>query len=152
MKLFSQHTRSDTVRKQLLRKLMMTYLERLMTMLVPFLFFWTFQRRAFDTVDSQILLTRPKCRYGLEGNALAWMRCYLSNRFQFVRVANDCSSKHRLASSVPQGSVFGPLLYSMYMALIADVIKRLGTGYHFYADDSYFPFVNKRCHVQRSMP
>ena len=91
---------------------------------------------AFDTVDHQILLTRLKCRYGVKGNALAWMRSYLSNRFQYVRVANDCSSKHKLACGVPQGSVLGPILYSMYTAPIADVIKRHGMGFHFYADDT----------------
>jgi len=37
---------------------------------------------AFDTVDHQILLTRIKCRYGVKGNALAWMHSYLSNRPQ----------------------------------------------------------------------
>ena len=73
---------------------------------------------AFDTVDHQILLTRLKCRYGVKGNALAWMRSYLSNRFQYVRVANDCSFKHKLACGVPQGSVLGPILYSMYTAPI----------------------------------
>ena len=91
---------------------------------------------AFDTVDHQILLTRLKCRYGVKGNALTWMRSYLSNRFQYVRVANDCSSKHKLACGVPQGSVLGPILYSMYTAPIADVIKRHGMGFHFYADDT----------------
>ena len=89
---------------------------------------------AFDTVDHQILLTRLKCRYGVKGNALAWMRSYHSNRFQYVRVANDCSSKHKLACGVPQGSVLGPILYSMYTAPIADVIKRHGMRFHFYAD------------------
>ena len=64
------------------------------------------------------------------------MRSYLSNRFQYVRVANDCSSKHKLACGVPQGSVLGPILYSIYTAPIADVIKRHGMGYHFYVDDT----------------
>ena len=91
---------------------------------------------AFDTVDHQILLTQLKCRYGVKGNALAWMCSYLSNRFQYVRVANDCSSKHKLACGVPQGSVLGPILYSMYAAPIAGVIKRRGMGFHFYADDT----------------
>ena len=90
----------------------------------------------FGTVDHQILFTRRKCRYGVKGNALAWMRSYLSNRFQYVRVANDCSSKHKLACGVPQGSVLGPILYSIYTAPIADVIKRHGMGYHFYVDDT----------------
>ena len=66
---------------------------------------------AFDTVDHQILLTRLKCRYGVKGNAEAWMSSYLSNRFQYVRVANDCSCKHKLACGVPQGSVLRPILY-----------------------------------------
>ena len=91
---------------------------------------------AFDTVDHQILLTRLKCRYGVRGTALAWMRSYLSNRLQYVRVANDCSSKHKLACGVPQGSVLGPILCSMYTAPIADVIKRHGMRFHFYADDT----------------
>ena len=46
---------------------------------------------AFETVDHQILLARLKCRYGVKGNALAWMCSHLSNRLQYVRVANDCS-------------------------------------------------------------
>ena len=64
---------------------------------------------AFDTVDHQILLTRLKCRYGVKGNALAWMRSYLSNRFQYVRVANDCSSKHKLACGVHERFITWPL-------------------------------------------
>ena len=56
--------------------------------------------------------------------------------FQYVRVANDCSSKHKLACGVKQGSVLGPIRYSMYTAPIADVIKRHGMGFHFYADDT----------------
>ena len=103
----------------------MSYLERLITMLVSFLFFLDH----FSTVDHQILLTRLKCRYSVKGDALAWMRSYLSNRFQYVRVANDCSSKQKLACGVPQGSVLGPILYSMYTAPIADVIKRHGMSF-----------------------
>ena len=38
-----------------------------------------------------------------------------------------------LACVVPQGSA---ILYSMYTAPIADVIKRPGMGFHLYADDT----------------
>ena len=71
-----------------------------------------------------------------KGNALAWMRSYLSNQFKYVRAANDCLSKHKLACGVPQGSALGPTLYSMYMAPIADVIRRQSMGFHFYANDT----------------
>ena len=64
------------------------------------------------------------------------MPSYLSNQFQYVRVANDCSSKHKLACGVPQGSVLGLILYAMFTAPIADVIKRYGLRYHFYTDDT----------------
>ena len=51
-------------------------------------------------------------------------------------MANDCSSKHKMACGVPQEPVLGPILYSMYTAPSADVIKRHGMGFHFYADDT----------------
>ena len=103
-------------------------------MLASFLYFWTSQRPL--TLLTTKYYSHDLCRYGVKGNALAWMRSYLSNRFQYVGVANDCSSKHKLACGVSQGSVLGPILYSMYTAPIADVIKRHGMGFHFYADDT----------------
>ena len=135
LKPFSQHTRRVTVRKQLLRELMMIILKAIDDNACVILVLLDLSA-AFDTVDHQILLTRLKYRYGVKGNALAWMCSYLSNRLQYVRVANDCLSKHKLACGVPQGSVLGPILYSMYTAPIADVIKRRGMGFHFYADDT----------------
>ena len=84
---------------------------------------------------NSLLLTRLKCRYGVRGNALAWMRSYLSNRFQYVRVANDCSSKHKLAL-VFHRDLCWDRFCTLYTAPIADVIKRHGMGFHFYADDT----------------
>ena len=57
---------------------------------------------AFGTVDHQLLLTRLQCHYGVKGNVMAWMFSYLSNRLQYVRVVNNCSSKYKLACGVPQ--------------------------------------------------
>ena len=89
-------------------------------MVVSFLYFWTSNR--------PLTLLRTKYYSHNLSVATAWMRSYLSKRLQYVRVVNDCSSKHKLACGVPQGSVLGPILYSMYTAPIADVIKRQGIG------------------------
>ena len=90
----------------------------------------------FDTVDHSILFKRLKHRFGVKGKALAWLRSYLSKRSQFVYIENESSSSRGLLSGVPQGSVFGPLLYSMYVAALAEIIEKHNMSYHFYADDT----------------
>ena len=73
---------------------------------------------AFDTVDHGILLTRLSTRYGIHDRALEWFVSYLLDRTQFVKLNGSSSQSIDLLQGVPQGSVLGPLLYSLYTLLL----------------------------------
>ena len=97
---------------------------------------------AFDTIDHRILLTRLDHHYGIKGKVLKWIDSYLSNRKQVVKVNKALSDVNELLYGVPQGSVLGPLLFTMYTAPLGDIISGFGITYHLYADDTqlYFSF------------
>ena len=91
---------------------------------------------AFDTVDHDILITRLKHRFGITGKALGWIQSYLSERTQFVKIGAERSSSRNLFCGISQGSVLGPILYSMYTSPLTDIVSKHNMNHHFYADDS----------------
>lgn len=89
--------------------------------------------KAFDTVDHHILLS--KLEYvGVRGNVLKLFQSYLCNRFQKVRLNTTYSSFNKVDYGVPQGTVLGPILFSIYIDSLTTVIPNVKTVC--FADDT----------------
>ena len=69
---------------------------------------------AFDTLDHSILLTRLHDVFVTSGKAFEWFLSYLSDKFQSVCVNGRVSSQKTLHYWVSQGSVLGPILFTLY--------------------------------------
>ena len=91
---------------------------------------------AFDTIDHQILVNRLEKWYGISGSALRWLSSYLSDRSQQVKLGNHVSSGVNLPFGVPQGSVLGPLLFTMYTSPLSEIIDEKAVPHQLYADDT----------------
>ena len=81
---------------------------------------------AFDTVDHSLLIDRLQSEFGVTDTPLDWLRSYLSDREQFVKIGQHQSDAVPLDVGVPQGSVLGPLLFAVYCSPVADVISGHG--------------------------
>ena len=92
---------------------------------------------AFDTIDHSTLLSCLLEWFGVGGSALKWFSSNLTERFQSVKIGSTLSDLQKLLFGIPQGSVLGPLLFSLYTSPLSTLIgKHKGIKFHFYADDS----------------
>lgn len=88
---------------------------------------------AFDQVDHKLLL-KKLWAYGFRGSAVKYLRSYLANRTQHVFFNGSLSDPVFQICGVPQGSCLGPLLYSIFVNDLPDVLSKASMTV--YADDS----------------
>ena len=91
---------------------------------------------AFDTIDHDILLMRLGNWFGVSEKALDWFKSHLTGRSQRIKLGNSLSSRSYLSFGVPQGSVLGPLLFTLYTTPLSSLVSGHAIPHHLYADDS----------------
>ena len=90
---------------------------------------------AFDTIDHPILVHRLHTDFGFTDSVLQWFSSYLTNRTHYVSLSNHCSASTHVHSGVPQGSVHGPMLFTMYIKPLSAIFDSHSIIHHSFADD-----------------
>ena len=104
-------------------------------------------RKAYDTVDHSRVLSKLPL-YGINHEELKWFESYLFDRKQFVQFDGVKSATQSVFFGVPQGSILGPLLFTL---LINDIDLQLNhCEIILYADDAVIYCAHKTCDIIES--
>jgi len=105
-------------------------------------------KKAFDSVPHQRLLLKLKS-YGIGGCVIDWLEGFLSERTQRVRVGQAYSPSAKVLSGIPQGSILGPILFTIFINDLPDCVK---SCCKVFADDTkIYDKVEKRDQIQQDI-
>ena len=89
----------------------------------------------FDIVHHEMLLKRLVDVIGVRGNVLKWVQSYLSGRTTIMCIDGVLSDPSETEFELPQGSIVGPSMFSIYTIPLGDIIRQFGISFHMYNDD-----------------
>jgi len=105
---------------------------------------------AFDTIEHSSLLNILQHDFGVAGTALNWFDSFLSSRKQRILVGDKTSDDFNLNCGVPQGSCKGPVLFTLYVYSLFNIISQHLPSVNGYDDDTqtYFSFHHCSIHSE----
>ena len=72
----------------------------------------------------------------MQGRELDWFSSYLTERYQVTKVNDHHSNKAPVNCGVPQGSILGPLLFTLCINDVPGNIRSRSSRVYLYADDT----------------
>ena len=105
-------------------------------------------KKAFDSVPHERLLMKLSA-YGITGRIHAWIREFLTKRQHRVRVGNSYSNYSEVLSGIPQGSILGPILFTIFINDLPDSVVSICK---IFADDTkIYNTADKHCEIQNDI-
>ena len=105
-------------------------------------------KKAFDSIPHERLLLKMK-GYGITGQTLNWVRSFLTGRKQRVKIGDSFSNMTDVTSGIPQGSILGPVLFTIF---INDLPGALKVHCKVFADDTkIYDDTGKREEIQNDL-
>ena len=101
--------------------------------------------KAFDTICHDILLKKLE-HMGFRGPIYHWIKSFLLNRKQFVRIGDSSSEILDTKMGVPQGSTLGPLFFILYINDMSNTLQNLNIV-HFADDSTIHTALNKNMNI-----